>query len=835
MFRRLPVLLCALAGASSLLQAQTSLTGPVSDSTTGPLASGQVYHVPTGITVIAGQTLTVQPGAIVKFGAGAFLHVPGTLDVQGSALSPAIFTSLADDSAGGDTNGDGPSSGAPGDWTGVVFQAGSAGSTLAHAELRFAGSASATALRLTSADAVSCANLLIRDCLADGLSMDNAGPAFSATHFQDVGGAAIGYMPIEAVAACSGLTAAGTGLHRMTLSNAQLDGNVALTPANTLNADGVLYAASGLGINGALTLAAGMIVKVGFNQEVGGGGVLTVDGTAGQPVRFTSFADDTVGGDENGDGPSTGTAGDWRRIHLSGPTPSTLTHCEVRFAGQGSNPGVWVQSEQILDHVTVRDCQDGGLLVLNDPPMTVRDCHFEDNGGLAIRAGTLNEAHGFLDNTAANNAGGNAIEYAATVLDRDQTLGRRNGIGGVLTVSGDVIVPPGFRLTMQPGSIWKANGPVRWTVNGALDVLGTEIQPVVFTSFADDQGADSNGDGGVSSPAKGDWRGLIYNDVAAGSIMEHAELRYTGGGFLYGVDVRSPAVQVRHVAVRYAFADAFNLTAFADARHLTAYDCRRGFDLTGAGDLERATAVRCALVGFRKAGGSTHVLVDSIAWNNTLDFSGFAGPDLRYTNGAHGLAGVSGNIDANPLFVDEPNGDLRLTAGSPCIDAGDPLSPLDPDATRADMGAAPFDHCQPVVFCTAKTNSQGCTPQVAFAGRASASDPSAFDVSASQVLNQKNGLLFYGYGAIAAPFLGGTLCAQPPLRRTPVQGSLGNAGPDDCSGAYKLDFNAWIQGGSDPFLVPGAQVAAQYWSRDPAHVDGTGAALTDAVLFGVCP
>ena len=45
------------------------------------------------------------------------------------------------------------------------------------------------------------------------------------------------------------------------------------------------------------------------------------------------------------------------------------------------------------------------------------------------------------------------------------------------------------------------------------------------------------------------------------------------------------------------------------------------------------------------------------------------------------------NIQLNPLFVDPNNGDYHLTEDSPCIDAGDPNSPLDPDGTIADMGA----------------------------------------------------------------------------------------------------------------------------------------------------
>ena len=43
------------------------------------------------------------------------------------------------------------------------------------------------------------------------------------------------------------------------------------------------------------------------------------------------------------------------------------------------------------------------------------------------------------------------------------------------------------------------------------------------------------------------------------------------------------------------------------------------------------------------------------------------------------------------MFVNAGGGDYNLMAGSPCIDAGDPMSPLDPDGTIADIGALYFD------------------------------------------------------------------------------------------------------------------------------------------------
>jgi len=49
------------------------------------------------------------------------------------------------------------------------------------------------------------------------------------------------------------------------------------------------------------------------------------------------------------------------------------------------------------------------------------------------------------------------------------------------------------------------------------------------------------------------------------------------------------------------------------------------------------------------------------------------------------------NIFLDPQFVNAVAGDYHLTAGSPCIDAGDPSLPNDPDGTVADMGAFYFN------------------------------------------------------------------------------------------------------------------------------------------------
>jgi hypothetical protein len=55
-----------------------------------------------------------------------------------------------------------------------------------------------------------------------------------------------------------------------------------------------------------------------------------------------------------------------------------------------------------------------------------------------------------------------------------------------------------------------------------------------------------------------------------------------------------------------------------------------------------------------------------------------------------------GNLNTNPQFINLTQHNFNLSATSPCIDTGNPASPLDPDHTRADMGALPYDHTQGV-------------------------------------------------------------------------------------------------------------------------------------------
>ncbi|MCY3002654.1 MAG: integrin alpha [Planctomycetota bacterium] len=140
---------------------------------------------------------------------------------------------------------------------------------------------------------------------------------------------------------------------------------------------------------------------------------------------------------------------------------------------------------------------------------------------------------------------------------------------------------------------------------------------------------------------------------------------------------------------------------------------------------------------------------------------------------------------------------------------------------------------QPVNYCVGQVNSLGCTPSIGSSGAPSANSTIPFHVTASNVVNQKNGLLFYSHAPTAVLFQGGTKCVASPSLRTASQNSGGSPSASDCSGAFSLDFNALITSGIDLSLTAGAEVFAQYWSRDPASPSHT--SLSNALRFVVGP
>jgi hypothetical protein len=140
----------------------------------------------------------------------------------------------------------------------------------------------------------------------------------------------------------------------------------------------------------------------------------------------------------------------------------------------------------------------------------------------------------------------------------------------------------------------------------------------------------------------------------------------------------------------------------------------------------------------------------------------------------------------------------------------------------------------PATYCTAKVDSLGCTPSIGYSGLPTISTgPDNFFITATNVLNNKSGIMLWGGAQASTPFFGGTLCIAPPIIRTSIQSSGGNPPPSDCSGSYSYHFSQAYM--TSHFLSAGSTVYAQYWSRDPGFAFPNNIGLTDGVMFVIAP
>ena len=110
--------------------------------------------------------------------------------------------------------------------------------------------------------------------------------------------------------------------------------------------------------------------------------------------------------------------------------------------------------------------------------------------------------------------------------------------------------------------------------------------------------------------------------------------------------------------------------------------------------------------GFFASNGGNITGYNNIIWGNmSASAPEVFGPlNLSYTACSEFISG-EGNITDDPMFVDPEADNYNLQSGSPCIDTGDPNSPLDLDNTRADMGALYFSQLSAL-----EDNPSGFTP-----------------------------------------------------------------------------------------------------------------------------
>lgn len=154
------------------------------------------------------------------------------------------------------------------------------------------------------------------------------------------------------------------------------------------------------------------------------------------------------------------------------------------------------------------------------------------------------------------------------------------------------------------------------------------------------------------------------------------------------------------------------------------------------------------------------------------------------------------------------------------------------DAAALSWLSLPVPESLPVSYGTSQPSSAGCLAAMSATGLASLGSTAPFQLRATQVIPDRDGLLLYGFAPKDSPLGGGTLWVSSPIQRSSLIDS-GGSPATPCSGTFSYDFGARLRSGLDPALTPGRHVFAQYWYRDPQSPSLTN--LTNAVEFAVLP
>ncbi len=424
-----------------------------------------------------GNTLTIEPGVIVKFTQNQGLNVDGTLIAQGTSASKITFTSWHDSTVGGKTDALTDNS-APsiGDWENV-----------------YVNSSNATNLLLNY-----CVFKYGGDYPADGiLDIRNVSLSNSIMNVLAMHSRYSGIFLYNSVATFDTVESDSNNYNGIRIRGNSSDVRVRY---GTFLSNG---------LDGGSSSFAGLTADNGSGfREISNSTISSNDG-AGIYSNFANipqtFVDNTISGN----------AGDGIFTVMRNDAVDSLLSITGNTIENNTTEGI-VSSRAIIKQNTIQG---------NRYPIAV-------TGQVSLAGSSTENGNVYGDNLIENNQYNNAVGIRGDV-DVDGLLGGSfpdSVSSNTYVVINDVTVSNGRALDILPGTVIKFHSGASLQSRGVLTALGTSNSRIIFTSWKDDAfGGDTNEDSTATSAAPDDWGNVqLYDTGSNGSRLSHIVIRFGG-------------------------------------------------------------------------------------------------------------------------------------------------------------------------------------------------------------------------------------------------------------------------------------------------------------------
>ena len=317
---------------------------------------------------------------------------------------------------------------------------------------------------------------------------------------------------------------------------------------------------------GSLEIAEGATLTIEAGAVFHGGtftikGTLKAEGTTEEPVAFKPKEGSTWGGltFEPGSGSSVleyaeiVKGGKWSgaAITINESSP-TITHSTIR---EGESYGIFVKhgGAPEINHNTVTNCAGifHGETSGNPGDINIHNNYLaRDWSGIYINANSSTTATSLGENTLIENVAWQTLYFSSEGevppdIDTNWLKGNESNYinvsgsldysttssdHGVPIVIGTLVIAEGTTLTVEPGLAFEAG---TFTINGTLDVEGSEEEPVVF------------------QPREGSkWQGLLFEPSSGSSVLNHAEIVQGGNWGGTAITIKESSPTITHSAIQ---------------------------------------------------------------------------------------------------------------------------------------------------------------------------------------------------------------------------------------------------------------------------------------------